>query len=170
LKQFGGVLDALSATVNDLHATSRSPVTPPPQTTTSTQPDDLIDLADRVDRIAAAFARKPSRGQTWWPWNRRELEAWRTDRERLAESIGILSTHLSALLKGAGLERIPCEGQSFDPACMRAVEAVLDPSVADHTVLAELLPGWRETGTGRMVRPASVRVSRSRSFLKKSLT
>jgi hypothetical protein len=47
---------------------------------------------------------------------------------------------------------------------------VLDPSVADHTVLTELLPGWRETGTGRMVRPASVRVSRSRSFLKKSLT
>ena len=83
------------------------------------------------------------------------------DRARLGDSFTILSTHVWALLKNAGIERIACEGELFDPSCMRADEAVLDSSVDDHTVLAEILPGWRESASGRVVRPAHVRVSRA---------
>jgi len=160
LKQFGGVLDALSAAVNDIHSTTRAQAQAPARPADNLP--DLIELADRVDRIAAAFAREPAPAISWWPPTRRAIEAWRADRERLADSFGILSTHVRALLKNAGLERISCEGELFDPSCMHADEAVIDTFVDDHTVLAEILPGWRETAGGRVVRPAHVRVSRAR--------
>jgi len=160
LKQFGGVLDALSATVNNIHSTTRAQTQPTARATD--QVKDVIELADRVDRIAAAFAREPSPSGSWWPPARRAIEAWRSDRARLADSFSILATHVRAHLKNAGLERIACEGEPFDPACMQADEVVVDPRVDDHTVIAELLPGWREAAGGRVVRPAHVRVSRSR--------
>ncbi|MFA7344151.1 MAG: nucleotide exchange factor GrpE [Terrimicrobiaceae bacterium] len=160
LKQFGGILDALSATVNDIHSTARAQAQPAARATD--QAPDIIELADRVDRIAAAFAREPSAVLPWWPPARRAIDAWRADRARLGDSFAILSTHVRALLKNSGVERIACEGGLFDPSCMRADEAVLDSSVDDHTVLAEILPGWRESASGRVVRPAHVRVSRAR--------
>ena len=160
LKQFGGVLDALSGTVNDIHSTARAQAQPAARATD--QSLDIIELADRVDRIAAAFAREPSTVLSWWPPARRAVEAWRADRARLGDSFTILSTHVRTLLKNVGIQRIACEGELFDPSCMRADEAVLDSSVDDHTVLAEILPGWRESASGRVVRPAHVRVSRSR--------
>jgi molecular chaperone GrpE (heat shock protein) len=159
LKQFGGVLDALSATVNTIHSTSRSQAAPPPRTSSSGL--ELIELADRIDRIAAAFAREPAPARSWWPPARRALDAWHSDRALLADSFSMLVSHVRSLLKNAGLERIPAEGGIFDPSCMNAVEAVFDTSVKDHTVLAELLPGWREAGGGRVIRSAQVRVSRS---------
>lgn len=160
LKQFGGVLDALSATVNDIHSTARAQTQP--EVRTGDQLRDIIELADRVDRIAAAFSREPPPGLSWWPPVRRAVEAWRADRERLSDSFAILTTHVRTLLKNAGIERIACEGELFDPSCMCADEAVLDSSVDDHTVLAEILPGWRESASGRVVRPSHVRVSRTR--------
>jgi molecular chaperone GrpE (heat shock protein) len=160
LKQFGGVLDALSGTVNDIHSTARAQAQPAARATD--QSLDIIELADRVDRIAAAFSREPSTVLSWWPPTRRAVDAWRADRARLGSSFTILSTHVRTLLKNAGIERIACEGELFDPSCMRADEAVLDSSVDDHTVLAEILPGWRESAGGRVVRPAHVRVSRAR--------
>jgi hypothetical protein len=160
LKQFGGVLDALSGTVNDIHSTARTQAQPVARATD--QSLDIIELADRVDRIAAAFSREPSTVLSWWPPTRRAIDAWRADRAQLGSSFTILSTHVRALLKNAGIERIACEGELFDPSCMRADEAVLDSSVDDHTVLAEILPGWRESAGGRVVRPAHVRVSRAR--------
>jgi molecular chaperone GrpE (heat shock protein) len=160
LKQFGGVLDALSAAVNDIHSTARAQAQPAARTTDPSL--DIIELADRVDRISVAFAREPSSVVSWWPPTRRAIEAWRADRVRLGDSLTILSSHVHALLKNSGIERIACEGELFDPSCMCADEAVLDPSVDDHTVLSEILPGWRNAASGRLVRPAHVRVSRSR--------
>ena len=161
LKQFGGVLDALAGTVNSLHATTRTQVAAP-----AARPGDsaleLIELSDRVDRIAAALAREPAPVKAWWPPTRRALKVWLADRELLADSLSILVTHVRTLLKSAGVERISCMGNDFDPACMNAVEVILDRTVPDHTVLAELLPGWREAGSGRLVRAAQVRVTRSR--------
>jgi len=160
LKQFGGVLDALSATVNDIHSTARAQVQPAARD--DGQLRDLVELADRVDRIAAAFSREPSLVLPWWPPARRAVAAWRADRARLDDSFAILTAHVRALLKNSGIERIACEGELFDPSCMCADEAVLDRSVADHTVLSEILPGWRKAATGCVVRPAHVRVSRAR--------
>ncbi len=161
LKQFGGVLDAMASTVNSIHSSARSQVAAPPARIPDSTPE-IIELSDRVDRIAAAFAREPTSAKSWWPGGRMAVEGWRTDRERLADSFAILSTHVCAMLKRVGVERIPCAGEPFDPALMNAVEAVLDPTVPDHSVLAEILPGWREVGGGRVVRAAHVQVSRAR--------
>lgn len=159
LKQFGGVLDAMATTINDIHATSRSQNVRP-EARGGDSVTGLIELSDRVDRILAAFGREPEVAPGWWPPAHRAVAAWRADRARLRDSMEILARHVAGLLKSAGVERIACVGGPFDPSCMRAEEVVLDPAVADHTVLAEILPGWRDPSDGRVVRPAHVRVSR----------
>jgi len=162
LKQFGSVLDALSATVNDIHSTARAAQqTPTSSGSASSTALAVIELADRIERISSAISCEPSSPRSWWPFTKHALAPWRADRERLADSFAILSTHMATLLKTSGLERIHCKGLVFEPAYMQATEAVLDSSVADHTVLSEVLPGWREISTGAVVRPAQVRVSRS---------
>jgi molecular chaperone GrpE (heat shock protein) len=166
LKQFGAVLDALSATVNSLHESTRPtiPASPP----ASGSPIGTIELADRIDRIALAIKRIPAPPRPWWPPARRAHEAWSADSRRLAESFVMLTTHARSLLASSGLEHIACEGEIFDPTCMTAVESVSAPHVPDHTVVAEILPGWRESGGGRIIRPAQVRVARTTSTSEKS--
>lgn len=165
LKQFGTVLDALSVNVNAVHASARAMVAPTPSSTRGSDSAlDTIELSDRVDRITAAFARAPEVTPPWWPPARRRHAAWAADRERLGDSFTILATHVRSLLTKAGLERIPCLDQIFDPVCMTAVEAVLRPELDDHTVVEELLPGWRLAGGAAdpaVIRPAQVRVSRA---------
>lgn len=165
LKQFGTVLEALSVTINSLHASTRAAATPAEPTARGTTPPlDIIELSDRVDRIATALTRAPQAARPWWPPARRTHDRWMTDRERLADSFTILSTHVRSLLAKAGLERIPCANQTFDPTSMTAVEAVLRSDLADHTVVEELLPGWRLAGGepgASVIRPAQVRVSRA---------
>ena len=50
-------------------------------------------------------------------------------------------------------------GKPFDPNTMTALDSAVDPRLPDHTVLAEMLPGWQHDG-GQLLRPAQVRVSR----------
>jgi molecular chaperone GrpE (heat shock protein) len=44
---------------------------------------------------------------------------------------------------------------------MTAVEVVANASHPDHTVLEEILPGWRDAVSREMIRFAQVRVSRT---------
>lgn len=164
LKQFGTMLDALAATVNDTHKAVRSL----PATTASNAGGELprewalalVEMADRMARVGDGLARPPVTAVPWWPGSRAALAAWREAWAVQADGFGILRSHLEALLKRAGLARIEVVGRPFDPTTMTAAESVPDAASPDHTVLAELLPGWHHVVTGNLVRTAQVRVSR----------
>lgn len=65
---------------------------------------------------------------------------------------------LDALLEEQDVHEIDCLGLPFDPKRMQATGAVIDPQVAEGTVLDVERPGY-ERG-GRVLRAARVRVSR----------
>jgi GrpE len=166
LKNLSGVLDALSATSNDTHKALRAL---PALTSTAPAAGSglphvwalaLVELADRLDRVAHGFTCPPSSGPSWWPGARRKMKAWRDAWETQADAISILRSHLAATLQRADLERLEVVGRPFDPNTMTAVESTVDLEKPDHTVLAETLPGWRNTRSGQLVRPAQVQVSR----------
>lgn len=169
LKQFGGMLTAMSGTLEDLHKTARTTATQATAAAAvesasgSLQRDHalgLIELADRFNRITAAFTRPPAATTSWLPSARKSLTAWQEAWSTQEDAFSILRMHLDDMLRKAGLERLAVAGQPFDPAFMTAVEATADATVPDHTVLAEILPGWRQGATGLILRPAQVRVSR----------
>lgn len=166
LKNFGGLLDALSATSNDTHKAVRDlpgiAGTAPPTGDGLPQSSalSLVELADRIDRVAHGFTRTPATREPWWPGARRQVTAWREAWEMQADAVAILRSHLAATLQRAGLERLNVLDRPFDPNTMTAVESTVDLEKPDHTVLAEILPGWRNTAVGQLVRPAQVRVSR----------
>ena len=167
LKQFGGVLDAMSGTVSNLHENVRTTATAPVNTAsaeagvlTRQQALGLIEMADRLSRLRAAFDRPPAAATSWLPSARTALATWEAAWKTQKDALDILLMHLQAQLKLAGLEHQPVLGEIFDPATMSAVETAEDATVADHTVLAELLPGWRRAAGGEVLRPAQVRVSR----------
>jgi hypothetical protein len=166
LKNFRSVLDALSATVNDTHKAVRAfpsgaaagPAQdggPPREWALA-----LIELADRIARVGEGFARPPATASNWWPGSRKATAIWRDAWAMQTDALGILASHMEVLLKQAGLERLAVVGMPFDPATMTAVESVAIADHADHTVLAELLPGWSHAVGGHLLRPAQVRVSR----------
>ena len=73
LKNFGGLLDALSATSNDTHKAVRAlpAITPNAPSAGNDLPHawslPLVELADRIDRVAHGFTRPPAARQPWWP-------------------------------------------------------------------------------------------------------
>ena len=166
LKNFGGLLDALSATSNDTHKAVRAL---PAITAAAPLSGDglsqgfalpLVELADRIDRVAHGFTRPPAARSPWWPSARRQLDAWREAWEMQADALAILRSHLAATMQRAGLERLQVLDRPFDPNTMTAVESTVNSEKPDHTVLSEILPGWVNATSGQLVRPAQVRVSR----------
>ena len=165
LKNFGSVLDALSATVNDTHKTLR-----PLPAAAARQPDGgelprewamtLIELADRIERVANGFSRPPAARLRWWPGASKSLAAWQDAWSMQADALGILRSHLDALFQRACLQRLDVLDKPFDPHTMTAIDSVVDPTRPDHTVLAETLAGWQHGVSGQLLRPAQVRVSR----------
>ena len=114
----------------------------------------LVELLDRMHRIARAFQSPPPQGP-WWrgtdaPWRK----AWDTQRQ----GFNILVSHLEELLKKEGVTRLDTLGQPFDPAVMTAVAAEPDATRPPQTVLEELAAGYRRHG--ELLRPAQVKVSR----------
>ena len=171
LKNFGDVLDAMSGTVNATHQAVRAL----PTAGASAGGDGLsrewalalVETADRIKRIADGFSRPPAAPSGWWPGARKSADAWADAWAMQADAVGILQSHLDTLITRAGLERIETLGRPFDPAPMTAVESAADAEKPDHTVLAELLAGWRLAG-GEMLRPAQVSVSRKPTNFQKS--
>ncbi len=162
LKNFGTVLDSLSAMMEETRKSVRS-------ASAASAADDalpsewalaLVEMADRVARISVGFSRPPELSGGWWPGARKRQTAWTEAWAMQADALAIFRSHLDSLLTRGGLERLRTIGQPFDPAIMTAVESSPDADQPDHTVLAEILPGWHRTGTGELVRPAQVRVSR----------
>lgn len=168
LKNFGAVLDALSATVNDTHKAVRGlPTAQGPAESgelTREWAVALVEMADRLGRVAEGFARPPAATYSWWPAARNATAAWREAWAMQSAALGILRSHLESLLQRASLVRLEVIGRPFDPATMTAVESVVDHGKPDHTVLAELLPGWQHAATHQLIRPAQVKVSRLTSL------
>jgi hypothetical protein len=155
LKQVGGVLDAMSVTLESVHRSVRDRDSAATVQAEGDQIESmgLVELADRVDRIRSAIERRPE-ARSWWPGAQRHVAPWREDRERLAEAFFILASHIDGMLKRAGLQRMQVVGAPFDPSCMTAVEATVDDSVPDHTVLEEIVPGWIHGASNQTVRPS----------------
>jgi molecular chaperone GrpE (heat shock protein) len=111
----------------------------------------LIDLLDRVDRMAEGFRRTP--GKAWWSNDR----AWRASWKVQSGALEILRGHLEGLLKQAGISRFQTIGRPFDPGMMTAVVAEPNASLPPQSVIEEVVPGY--TCRGDVLRLAQVKVS-----------
>lgn len=65
------------------------------------------------------------------------------------EMIGVLEKH--------GAERIPTDGQPFDPKIHEAVAVIHKPGASENTIVEEIRPGF--VRKGKLLRPASVVVA-----------
>jgi molecular chaperone GrpE len=78
--------------------------------------------------------------------------------EDLRKGVELIHKQLQDVLQKLNVERIPAQGQPFDPNVHEAIEVVESNDVPDHHVLEELQPGYRIKG--RLLRPAMVRVAK----------
>jgi molecular chaperone GrpE len=78
--------------------------------------------------------------------------------EDLRKGVELIYKQLQDVLQKLNVERIPAQGEPFDPRVHEAIEMVETNDAPDHHVLEELQPGYRIKG--RLLRPAMVRVAR----------
>jgi len=78
--------------------------------------------------------------------------------EDLRKGVELIHKQLQDVLQKLNVERVPAQGQPFDPNVHEAIEVVESDEVPDHHVLEELQPGYRIKG--RLLRPAMVRVAK----------
>jgi molecular chaperone GrpE len=79
------------------------------------------------------------------------------DPEAVREGISLVARGIKAIFDRHGLERIPTEGQPFDPRVHEAVLVEESEDLEKGTVVRELSPGFRTEE--RVVRPARVVVA-----------
>jgi molecular chaperone GrpE len=79
--------------------------------------------------------------------------------EEFRKGVELIHKQLQEALQKMGVQRIPAEGQPFDPRQHEAVEVVESNQVPDHHVLEELQPGYKIKD--RLLRPAMVRVAKN---------
>jgi molecular chaperone GrpE len=78
--------------------------------------------------------------------------------EDLRKGVELIFKQLQDVLQKLNIERIPSQGEPFDPRVHEAIEMVETDAAPDHHVLEELQPGYRIKG--RLLRPAMVRVAK----------
>jgi molecular chaperone GrpE len=78
--------------------------------------------------------------------------------EDLRKGVELIFKQLQDVLQKLKVERIPAQGEPFDPRVHEAIEMVETDAAPDHHVLEELQPGYRIKG--RLLRPAMVRVAK----------
>jgi molecular chaperone GrpE len=78
--------------------------------------------------------------------------------EDLRKGVELIFKQLQDVLQKLNVERIPAQGEPFDPRVHDAIEMVETDAAPDHHVLEELQPGYRIKG--RLLRPAMVRVAK----------
>jgi molecular chaperone GrpE len=78
--------------------------------------------------------------------------------EDLRKGVELIFKQLQDVLQKLNIERIPAQGEAFDPRVHEAIEMVETDAAPDHHVLEELQPGYRIKG--RLLRPAMVRVAK----------
>jgi molecular chaperone GrpE len=78
--------------------------------------------------------------------------------EDLRTGVELIFKQLQDVLQRLNIERVPAQGEPFDPRVHEAIEMVETDEAPDHHVLEELQPGYRIKG--RLLRPAMVRVAK----------
>ena len=78
--------------------------------------------------------------------------------EDLRKGVELIQKQLQTALEKMNVQRIPAQGEPFDPRLHEAIEIVESDEVPDHHVLEELQPGYRMKD--RLLRPAMVRVAK----------
>ena len=78
--------------------------------------------------------------------------------EDLRKGVELIFKQLQDVLQKLNIERVPAQGEPFDPRVHEAIEMVETDDAPDHHVLEELQPGYRIKG--RLLRPAMVRVAK----------
>jgi molecular chaperone GrpE len=78
--------------------------------------------------------------------------------EDLRKGVELIFKQLQDVLQKLNIERVPAQGEPFDPRVHEAIEMVETDAAPDHHVLEELQPGYRIKG--RLLRPAMVRVAK----------
>lgn len=79
----------------------------------------------------------------------------------LREGVELTLKGLKDILRKAGLEEVPAEGEAFDPNFHHAVSEMTDAGQEPGTILLELQKGYRLHQ--RLIRPALVVVNKSKS-------
>ncbi|HLJ26171.1 MAG TPA: nucleotide exchange factor GrpE [Candidatus Angelobacter sp.] len=79
--------------------------------------------------------------------------------EDFKKGVELIHKQLQEAVQKMGVQRIPAEGQPFDPRLHEAIEVVESNKVADNHVLEELQPGYKIKD--RLLRPAMVRVAKN---------
>lgn len=79
--------------------------------------------------------------------------------EDFRKGVELIHKQLQDVLQRLKVERVPAQGEPFDPRVHEAIEMVESNEVPDHHVLEELQPGYRIKD--RLLRPAMVRVAKN---------
>jgi molecular chaperone GrpE len=78
--------------------------------------------------------------------------------EDFRKGVELIYKQLQDALQKLNVQRVPAQGEPFDPRAHEAIEVVESDAVPDHHVLEELQPGYRIKD--RLLRPAMVRVAK----------
>jgi molecular chaperone GrpE len=81
--------------------------------------------------------------------------------EDLRTGVDLIYKQLGDVLQRLNVQRVPAQGEPFDPRVHEAIEMVPTDQVPDNHVLEELQPGYRIKD--RLLRPAMVRVAKRSS-------
>lgn len=79
--------------------------------------------------------------------------------EDFRKGVELINKQLQDVLHRLKVERVPAQGEPFDPRVHEAIEMVESNEVPDNHVLEELQPGYRIKE--RLLRPAMVRVAKN---------
>jgi len=80
--------------------------------------------------------------------------------EDFRKGVGLIHKQLQDVLQKMNVQRVPAQGQPFDPRVHEAIEMVENNDVQDNHVLEELQPGYKIKD--RLLRPAMVRVAKNK--------
>lgn len=150
LSQWGGALDQFRQDLGQL----RQQAAPPPAEPRGLPRNyclALVEIRDRLERLARAFGQAPKR--SWWSDNAPWEKAWDSQRQ----AFGIVLSHFNELLLKEGVTPFDTQGKAFDPALMTAVAAEPNPSQPHQTVLEVLAAGYLRHG--ELLRPAQVKIA-----------
>ena len=80
--------------------------------------------------------------------------------EDLRKGVELIYKQFGEVLQKLNVQKIPSQGEPFDPRVHEAIEMVTSDEVPDNHVLEELQPGYRIKE--RLLRPAMVRVAKGK--------
>lgn len=80
--------------------------------------------------------------------------------EDFRKGVELIFKQMQDVLQKLNVQRVPAQGEPFDPRVHDAIEIVESNEVPDHHVLEELQPGYRIKD--RLLRPAMVRVAKNK--------